>query len=544
MDPIDIQLFTVATGPYDVTPAKQGIVSVVQGDDDSVSLTHEGFTDTDSDIDHYEVALGSTPGGTDLSGGWRDVGSDVSHLFTGLAGRVATNTPVYGSVRAFNGELLETSGTSPKSILFDGTPPVVTDVRIKRTVDELWGAFSCLEYGPDGGCQKATSLLYLNTSEEMFGRFYFSEDCADSNTTQMWFAVGTVPGGNDTMDWTDVGRADQLEGRVFGEPLVVAATGLNMLHNTRYYLNVKTANHRNLVGVFTSPAVLTDFTPPEPVYVREYFLHEPGQSRYWKFDSMLMPGWEFTDPESPVTQHMWILRDRESGTQIGDEHDSGPLHTGLSTDYMEPGRWHQACVKAQNAAGSWNGEYVACADVLIDNTDPVMKEPVWLNPYAADDGWLGNVAAGITRDALFRAARPNLPTGLPEGTLNVAQWNRTVITAAGARVPFVDPAFKHELLWPLGDEEADPFAWFDYAVNGSVPSGQLRPGDRYGALYDPRFINGAQGDFQVLRLRWAVGDPESRVPMTMQEPEVSLNATWWLPPGCLSPCTHPFANSQ
>lgn len=59
MKTLDIPLFKVETGPYDVTPPTKGVMNIEQNDIDHLRITHAGFQDFDSAIDHFTVSLAS-----------------------------------------------------------------------------------------------------------------------------------------------------------------------------------------------------------------------------------------------------------------------------------------------------------------------------------------------------------------------------------------------------------------------------------------------------------------------------------------------------
>ena len=188
----DIRLFKLQSGPYDVTPPKKGEVKISQPDIDTLVVQHSGFVDPDSDIDHFELAIGSSPGGMNIVG-WKDIDKDQTTTLTGMRGRIRDTAPIFASIKAYNGELLTTVGSS-EIFYYDGSAPFVTDLRIARTLDRLWSIYSCAAYAPDGFCQQRMSVIVSNDSDKIDGRFFFAEPCLQSNISQMWFGIGTAPG--------------------------------------------------------------------------------------------------------------------------------------------------------------------------------------------------------------------------------------------------------------------------------------------------------------------------------------------------------------
>ena len=72
---------------------------MVQANEDRIVVSHSGFTDKDSDIDHFEVSLGTSPGMDDLIPR-RSIFSDVSATFDGMSSTLAEGQAVYGEKHA------------------------------------------------------------------------------------------------------------------------------------------------------------------------------------------------------------------------------------------------------------------------------------------------------------------------------------------------------------------------------------------------------------------------------------------------------------
>ena len=89
-----------------------------QGSDSSVALLWEGSDDL-SGIMGYEVALGTSPGASDLVA-WTDVGMDISTDLIGLT--LEDGSTYYGSVRTMDlaGNTAEVNGNG---VIVDTTPP-------------------------------------------------------------------------------------------------------------------------------------------------------------------------------------------------------------------------------------------------------------------------------------------------------------------------------------------------------------------------------------------------------------------------------------
>ena len=299
---IDLFLFSIASAPYDTTPPDTGIVSLQQADATSLTITHEGFTDKDSSMDHYEVTLGTYPGGTNIIG-WTDINTDTTVTFNDMdtrRGLTGDCQPIWATVRAVNAELLSSYNTS--MLWWDTKAPQVVDLRVFRTIDGLWGRFTCGQYAPDGTCERPLSRIFSNSSDALAARFQLLEPCPSTNISQAWFAVArpiedtpsfdpeltgefTDPVTNKTLliingflsllvyEWDDVGRAEQFD-RKGEEYVVVNPTDMELRHGETYFITVKSINTVNLVQTFQSTPILVDVSvaPSSPQCARAHGL--------------------------------------------------------------------------------------------------------------------------------------------------------------------------------------------------------------------------------------------------------------------------------
>jgi hypothetical protein len=198
-DRIDILLFTISSGPYDTTPPKQGVIDSVtaQAGADAVVIKHDGFTDPDSDIDRYEAAVGLTPGGTDIFD-FTNIRRSQNYPITGVlnaatgASRVPGDcTPVFITIRAYNGELQMTQ-VSSNVTLWDNSPPQVSDLRIMRSLDNMWSRDTCALTAPDGSCTRLVTQIFTSTTDSVAARFQVLEPCGPVNITQVLYAIGEL----------------------------------------------------------------------------------------------------------------------------------------------------------------------------------------------------------------------------------------------------------------------------------------------------------------------------------------------------------------
>ncbi len=195
--------------------------------DGSLSPNISWTASISTDIDHYEVALGTTAGADDFLA-YQDVGNVITTQLTGLS--LAECTNYYASVKAVDPEPKESTIETTSFFKFDGTAP--TDP----------GAIVL-----SGSSSTAASKTFSWTAS--------SDTCAFESYE---VALGSVASGNDIVDWTDIGT-----------DLTYQFTGLTLSNATDYYVSVRAKDAAgNLSNVVTSTAwqvdtcVASDVTNP------------------------------------------------------------------------------------------------------------------------------------------------------------------------------------------------------------------------------------------------------------------------------------------
>lgn len=145
----------------------------------------------------YEVALGTTAGGTDVVG-WTNVGVATSHTFTGLS--LTNGGTYYCSVRA-----IDTSVVTMGTFSSNGFSPAVS---YSTTVRDGSGA--------DIDVSLSGSSIDLNWDNVVMTKVRYEA------------ALGTTPGGTDIVNWTDMALA--TSGNL---------TGFTLVDGTTYYCSVR-----------------------------------------------------------------------------------------------------------------------------------------------------------------------------------------------------------------------------------------------------------------------------------------------------------------
>lgn len=136
---------TAFPGYLDLSPPVAGIVSdggsltdsPIVPSTEAATVSWAGFSDVESGIAAAEVALGTSPGATDLSEGFVSASSDMSHTFEGLA--LSTDEEVFATVRVRNGAgawtVAQSDGATVQPDLPDGSVvvrgPATTDAAFR-----------------------------------------------------------------------------------------------------------------------------------------------------------------------------------------------------------------------------------------------------------------------------------------------------------------------------------------------------------------------------------------------------------------------------
>ncbi|HPT45516.1 MAG TPA: hypothetical protein PLM07_06425 [Candidatus Rifleibacterium sp.] len=145
----------------------------------------------------YEVALGTTVGGTEVCG-WTNVGVSTSHTFSGLG--LTNGNVYYCSVRP-----VDTSAVVMGTFTSDGFSPAVS---YSTTVRDGSGA--------DVDVSLSASSINLNWDNVVMTKVRYEA------------ALGTAPGGTNIVNWTDMALATSG-----------SLSGFTLVNGTTYYCSVR-----------------------------------------------------------------------------------------------------------------------------------------------------------------------------------------------------------------------------------------------------------------------------------------------------------------
>lgn len=182
-------------------------------------LTWNGVSDNCS-FERYEVALGTTSGGFDIVN-WTDVGTSLSHQFTGLT--LSNGTDYYLSVRAVDSA--ENLSNEVSSVAWQVDTCVASDVTAPTDP-------SALTLSGVAGPTSSPSLSWTESTDS----------CGFSHYE---IAIGTTSGASDVQPFTNIGNV--LSYKYFS-----LTPALNT--NTDYYLSLKAVDlNNNQSSIISSP---------------------------------------------------------------------------------------------------------------------------------------------------------------------------------------------------------------------------------------------------------------------------------------------------
>jgi branched-chain amino acid transport system substrate-binding protein len=302
----------------------------------STSQLYASWTssDAESGVAEYQYAIGTTSGGTDISG-WTSVGSNSEVTKTGLS--LTVGTIYYFAVRAKNGVGLWSGvGVSDGIAVVapaDTTPPTTPVV------------------SDDGATTTSTSQLHAT----------WSSTDAESGIAEYQYTIGTTAGGTDVVSWTSVGMNTE-----------VARTGLSLSWGTAYFFSVKAKNGSgdwSSMGSSDGVTVTDATSPATPVVTDDGATTSDG--------TKLHATWSASDPESGIAEYQYAIGTTSGGTDVvgwtSTGTTDGVTKTGLT---LTAGTKYFISVKAKNGAGLWsevgisNGITVAAEGMAVGDLPP------------------------------------------------------------------------------------------------------------------------------------------------------------------------------
>lgn len=342
-------------------------------------------SDAHSGVGEYQYCIGTTPGGTDLVS-WTSVGASTSVTRSGLA--LVNGATYYFGVRAANRAGVWSGAGVSDGIMVERTappPPTVVD---------------------DGAYTTSSSSLHAT----------WTGTDPESGISEFQYAIGTTPGGTQTVGWTAVGSATS-----------VTRSGLTLSDGVTYYFSVRARNRAGQWGdPGTSDGIVVDASAPTTPSVTDDGL-------YTSSANTLHAVWTAADPHTAIAEYQYAI-----GTTPGATNTVNWTSTGSSAEVTRSGlvllhgTTYYFAVKARNAAGLWSAVGVSNG-ILVDHTGPAA-------PTVTDDGDYTASATSLhatwsATDAESGIAEYEYAIGTAPGSASVAGWTtagtNTEVTRGG-----------------------------------------------------------------------------------------------------------------
>ncbi|MCL4395558.1 MAG: hypothetical protein M1482_12285, partial [Chloroflexi bacterium] len=180
------------------------------------------------------------------------------------------------------------------------------------------------------------------------------------------YCIGTSPGADDAVPWTDAGLATQT-----------TKSGLSLQNGVTYYFSVKAMNGGGgWSAAGSSDGITVDTTPPNIPSVT-------GPGRYLASLTTITASWQSSDPESGIAEYDYSVGTSPGGTQVLSWKNAGlntsAVISGLS---LTEGGTYYVNVRATNGALIL-GPVGSSGAITVDTTPPT-------TPVVVDDGAFTN----------------------------------------------------------------------------------------------------------------------------------------------------------
>ncbi|XP_033751510.1 LOW QUALITY PROTEIN: uncharacterized protein LOC117335547 [Pecten maximus] len=171
-------------------------------------------------------------------------------------------------------------------------------------------------------------------------------------------SIGTTAGGNDMVDFTDVGTANH-----------VAFHSLQLQNGHTYYATVTAMDFAGRTTTKTSPGVIVDVTPPlksdKPIVIDRHFSSRTGVGACWME--------VFSDHESGIQKYMWAIGSEPGYDDILSYTDVGDIVCAVQDETIvlefHEGHAYYITIRPYNAAGLYS--QASSWAITVDLSPPV-----------------------------------------------------------------------------------------------------------------------------------------------------------------------------
>lgn len=263
----------------DTTPPTLGFV--YDGDDEfetfqqdafRISTHWTGFVDAESGIDHYEWAVGTSAGATDIMP-WR-VTTSMTEAEVNLLAPLDEGQTVYVSLRAHNGAGLHTTAFS-SGMAVDTSAPLIGYVHDGARIN---GASIDQEY---------------QTVRDRISTHWGGFSDPQSGILNFRWGLGSAPGQLDIRALHDVGMQTEI-----------TFTNLALRDGQVVFATVEACNNAHICARASSDGITIDGSPPTPGNVQDGYAGR--DLAYTSSNTVFSLHWfGFYDPHSPIAFYEW-----------------------------------------------------------------------------------------------------------------------------------------------------------------------------------------------------------------------------------------------
>ena len=295
-----------------------------------------GFSDALSGIAYYHVAVGTSPGNSNIVQ-WQDVAVDTQVTFTSL--NLNNGQDYYLSVKAFDQAHNVSDVVTSTGVVSDQQGPVSGEV-----LDGLFG-----------------DVEWVNSSSELGAKWENFQD-ALSGIEYYEYAVGNSSGSINVLDWSSAELATEI---------LIQELPLN--HGSQYFISVRGVDSVGNIGSYTSsngltvdliPPTITDVIESENASIDVDYLNQADTVIISWISEDLVSGISFFETSLGTISG---IDDVVSWTVLS---DSNFLTNTLLDLGLNNGATYYASVRATDVAGNIS-EIISGDGVLIDLTAPV-----------------------------------------------------------------------------------------------------------------------------------------------------------------------------
>ncbi|XP_077995632.1 uncharacterized protein LOC144449084 [Glandiceps talaboti] len=342
---------------YDGVASEDSADKDFQTNLDSLGARWDGFHDPHTTVVGYSVKIGSCPGCDDVIEE-HNVGILTEMTATDLG--LQPGIRYYTTVTACNAADLCTTVTSD-GIIADDSPPIAGMV---------YDGISDVDHS------------FQSSRTTLAAHWYNFHDPHTQLSHYEWFA-GTTPGGDDVFEPIRL----HLTEKAF-------ISQLNLPVNTPLYVTVRAYNRAGIYTASSSNGIIVDQSPPA-IANGIQFVEGVGSitrnTQVWR--SVLRVQWEFSDPESPIENHLLsVFTHHQSDMSIPPVKVAGGVREYTFTNLtLHDGDTYYVKVVACNAAKLCTESETE--GVLIDSSPPTVGTFAVETDHAAGltrhrDGWM------------------------------------------------------------------------------------------------------------------------------------------------------------